>query len=175
VTLHRPSHIDSDGYLLSIMEILTDVCRNIPVIFSVHPHTRKQLVKLGFTDKFGIDGRMKLIEPLGYHDFISIVDKSRFVLTDSGGLQEETTFMGIPCLTLRPNTERPITVIQGTNKLTSLPMLKNDIDLVLCGNFKNNCVPDLWDGSAGNRIVGIFLQYADDSWSVEVGCGYIAR
>jgi UDP-N-acetylglucosamine 2-epimerase (non-hydrolysing) len=105
--------------------------------------------------------RLLLCEPLSYIDSISLVDKARFVLTDSGGLQEETTFLNIPCLTLRPNTERPITISQGTNKLTSLEVLEQDIEYLLNGNCRKGNIPELWDGMTGERIIGILIHETD--------------
>jgi len=99
-----------------------------------------------------------LCEPLGYHETIGLVDKSRFVLTDSGGLQEETTYLGVPCLTLRPNTERPITITQGTNKLTSLETLEQDFDYILNGHHPAGKIPDLWDGHTADRIIEILAK-----------------
>ena len=98
---------------------------------------------------------MMICDPLGYHDTIGLVDKARFVLTDSGGLQEETTFLNIPCLTLRPNTERPITITQGTNRLTSLEALDEDLNKVMNGDHRKGSVPELWDGKTAVRIIEI--------------------
>ncbi|MRS02108.1 UDP-N-acetylglucosamine 2-epimerase (non-hydrolyzing) [bacterium] len=155
VTLHRPANIDDINSLLCIMNTLKDITQRIPIIFPVHPRTKKKLAELGFTGRPVENGVVKLINPLGYHDFISIVEKAQFVLTDSGGLQEETTFLGIPCLTLRPNTERPITIKQGTNMLTSLQNLKKDVDLILSGKQKKGIIPARWDGLTGQRIIDI--------------------
>jgi UDP-N-acetylglucosamine 2-epimerase (non-hydrolysing) len=99
-----------------------------------------------------------LTDPLSYHDSIGLIDKARFVLTDSGGIQEETTFLKIPCLTLRPNTERPITISQGTNKLTSLKLLERDIEYLLNGNHGKGKIPELWDGMTGERIIKILAE-----------------
>ncbi len=157
VTLHRPSNIDDDESLLVIMETLTNIAHALPVLFPVHPRTRKHLAGLGLSDRTGGDGTLKLVEPLGYHDFLSVVDKARFVLTDSGGLQEETTFLGIPCLTLRPNTERPVTVTLGSNKLTSLRSLETDIESIFRGEHQKGTIPPPVgrdDGAADHRSVG---------------------
>ena len=98
-----------------------------------------------------------ICDPIGYHETIGLVDKCRFVLTDSGGLQEETTVLGIPCLTLRPNTERPVTITQGTNQLTSLAKLERDLAKLISGKYKKGRIPDLWDGHTAERIIKILI------------------
>jgi UDP-N-acetylglucosamine 2-epimerase (non-hydrolysing) len=158
VTLHRPSNVDDRASLSIIMECLTRLSENLPVIFPVHPRTRKNLVQFGLENWQNNSGRMILCEPLGYHEAIGLVNKARFVLTDSGGLQEETTFLMIPCLTLRPNTERPITIKQGTNKLTSLEKMGADFDYLLNGGQPKGRIPELWDGHTAERIVEILAK-----------------
>jgi UDP-N-acetylglucosamine 2-epimerase (non-hydrolysing) len=153
MTLHRPSNVDSRVSLSLIVECLTRLSKTLPVIFPVHPRTRNNLVQFGLWQESNASTNLALCEPLGYHETIGLVDKARFVLTDSGGLQEETTFLNIPCLTLRPNTERPVTITQGTNKLTSINSLKRDMERLLRGNSKNGRIPELWDGHTGKRIV----------------------
>ena len=120
----------------------------------MHPRTKKNLQQFGLDQTINGSGLM-ISSPLGYHDTIGLVDKARFVLTDSGGLQEETTFLGIPCLTLRPNTERPITITNGTNQLTSLDSLEQDIANLLNGGGKKGTIPELWDGHTAERIIKI--------------------
>ena len=160
VTLHRPSNVDDKQTLSRIFSCLAKLSEDLPVIFPVHPRTKTQLKSYGLWENVsGLNG-LRLIEPLGYHDSICLVDNSRFVLTDSGGLQEETTFLNIPCLTLRPNTERPVTIIQGTNKLTSLETLDEDIEYVLNGHSTSGKVPELWDGKTGERIVEILFDHS---------------
>lgn len=169
VTLHRPNNVDNRISLSSIMEHLFRLSHKLPVIFSVHPRTKKNLVQYNLWPKSTNSSRLLLCEPLSYIDSISLVYKARFVLTDSGGLQEETTFLKIPCLTLRPNTERPITVKLGTNKLTSLETLNNDIQYVLNGYSRVGQIPELWDGMTGERIIEIVSQQADDYTAYSYG------
>lgn len=158
VTLHRPSNVDSDHSLSLIMKSLDRLSQELAVIFPVHPRTKRNLMKFGLWPQPNNSPGLKLCEPLGYHDSIGLVDKARFVLTDSGGLQEETTFLNIPCLTLRPNTERPITLTQGTNKLTSLPTLDQDLEHLLNGNHLKGKMPELWDGLTGQRVIEVLVE-----------------
>ena len=135
----------------------------MPVIFPVHPRTRMHLIKYKLWQKVNNSSRVILWRPLSYNGSIGLVDKARFVLTDPGGLQEETTFLKIPCLTLRPHTERPITIKQGTNKLTSLETLEKDIELILNGYFQKGIIPELWDGRTGERIIRTLMGHVNDS------------
>jgi UDP-N-acetylglucosamine 2-epimerase (non-hydrolysing) len=157
VTLHRPSNVDDKKVISKIIGSLAKLCVRMPVVFPVHPRTRKHLETFGLLDQAESVKDLKLTQPIGYPDTICLVDKARFVLTDSGGLQEETTVLGVPCLTLRPNTERPITIHQGTNKLTSLEALEEDFDYVLNGFRPLGKIPDLWDGKTGERIIQILV------------------
>ena len=158
VTLHRPSNVDNKATLSIIMEGLTRLSKNLPVIFPAHPRTRKNLMEFGLWKETNEIKKLILCDPLGYYETIGLVDKARFVLTDSGGVQEETTFLKIPCLTLRPNTERPITLTLGTNKLTSLETLNDDIAYVLNGYNRLGQIPELWDGKTAERIVEILAK-----------------
>ncbi|MEP6719328.1 MAG: UDP-N-acetylglucosamine 2-epimerase (non-hydrolyzing), partial [bacterium] len=115
LTLHRPSNVDNPDTFARILEALEEISKRLPIIFPVHPRTRKTIAELGFAERVSKIGGLRLIEPLGYLDFLSLYSKARLVLTDSGGIQEETTVLGIPCVTLRETTERPITVEMGTN------------------------------------------------------------
>jgi UDP-N-acetylglucosamine 2-epimerase (non-hydrolysing) len=155
VTLHRPSNVDNKASLSVIIKHLIALSKKIPVIFPMHPRTNKNLVEFGLQDKIAKAKGIIICNPIGYHETIGLVDKSAFVLTDSGGLQEETTALGIPCLTLRPNTERPVTISQGTNKLTSLDTLEADLAKLMNGNRKKGRIPPLWDGHTAERIVKI--------------------
>lgn len=153
VTLHRPSNVDSSEGLAAILDALVSLSRRLPVVFPVHPRTRERMARLGFSP----DGGIRLMEPQGYLDFLGLMDSARFVLTDSGGIQEETTALGVPCLTLRANTERPITITEGTNRLLGadpgaiLPAAKE----LLEGPPPPRRCPALWDGRAGERIAEV--------------------
>jgi UDP-N-acetylglucosamine 2-epimerase (non-hydrolysing) len=155
VTLHRPPNVDNKISLSMIMECLIRLSQNLPVIFPVHPRTRKKLEAFGLWEEAEKLRNLRILEPIGYLDTICLEENSRFVLTDSGGIQEETTFLGVPCLTLRPNTERPITIHQGTNKLTSLETLEQDFDYALNGYHPARRIPELWDGHTAERIIKI--------------------
>jgi UDP-N-acetylglucosamine 2-epimerase (non-hydrolysing) len=158
VTLHRPPNVDNKISLSVIMECLARLSQHLPVIFPVHPRTRKNMMEFGLWEGSNDGKKLILCEPLGYHETISLVDKALFVLTDSGGLQEETTFLNVPCLTLRPNTERPITITQGTNQLTSLESLDQNMDKLINGEHKNGKIPELWDGCTAERIIEILSE-----------------
>jgi UDP-N-acetylglucosamine 2-epimerase (non-hydrolysing) len=157
VTLHRPSNVDSDMSLSEICDILQLVSENIKLVYPLHPRTKIMLKKYGLFKKLTALNNLRLIDPLGYLDFVRLMKDSRFVLTDSGGIQEETTALGVPCLTIRENTERPITVTQGTNILVGKDKEKIDrcVTNILKGNVKQGRVPALWDGRASQRIAGI--------------------
>ena len=167
VTLHRPSNVDDPKTLVGLMEALCDVAARCPLIFPVHPRTRKALLAIEHLDSvlhFG-DGPtpptgIHCMEPMGYIDFMALVASSRLVLTDSGGLQEETTVLGVPCLTLRENTERPVTVTHGTNRIIgSSPMrLREEARRILDAPPPAPGSPPLWDGHAADRIVNILVE-----------------
>ena len=161
VTLHRPSNVDSEKNLKNIVELLNELGKQTKIIFPVHPRTRKNLENFSFLET--LNPNIILTEPLGYIDFIALIKNSIFVLTDSGGIQEETTFMGIPCVTLRTTTERPITVDLGTNYLVGEDTIEvqkvcNDI---LDNKIKKGAIPELWDGKSAERIVDILLEKFD--------------
>lgn len=159
MTLHRPSNVDTPENLGSIMTIIGEVGEKLPVIFPVHPRTRKNLEEWHITVKDSI----VLTEPLSYMNFLNLWKDAAVVLTDSGGIQEETTAIGVPCLTLRENTERPITVSQGTNVLVgcSRERIHSEIEKVLRGQGKRGGVPKLWDGNSSARIVRIIKEELD--------------
>lgn len=154
VTLHRPSNVDAPESLGAIVESLAGVARSLPVVFPAHPRTRGRLADFGLLEKLAATGRVRLLDPVGYLDSIGLAEEASCVLTDSGGLQEETTFLRVPCLTLRPNTERPITVTEGSNRLTTLATLSRDLEqaIALRESGKALPCPALWDGRAAERV-----------------------
>jgi UDP-N-acetylglucosamine 2-epimerase (non-hydrolysing) len=151
VTLHRPSNVDEKDSLGAFVASLVDVSRRAPVVFPAHPRTRQRLADFGLESVLTGDGGVRLVEPVGYLDSIGLADAAACVLTDSGGLQEETTFLRVPCLTLRPNTERPVTISQGSNRLTTLAGLRDDLVVVfrLPRHGRVTPCPALGDGRAG--------------------------
>lgn len=157
LTLHRPSNVDDKKTLRNMFEAFRDLGKHIPLVFPVHPRTLKQINRFGIN----FDSKsIKLMEPLGYLDFMKLYMDSKFVLTDSGGIQEETTYLGIPCLTLRSNTERPITVSEGTNTLVGNnrnKILRESLR-ILKGKYKIGKKPKLWDGRTAQRIVKILIK-----------------
>ena len=155
VTLHRPSNVDSRKGLTLIMSELQRIADDIPVVFSMHPRTRKMCEQFGIT--FDENKGLRVVDPLGYHDSLSLTEAARFILTDSGGIQEESTYFKTPCLTLRPNTERPVTITMGSNKLTTMDRLSADIDEVLSCNTEIGQIPALWDGLASERIIDCLI------------------
>jgi UDP-N-acetylglucosamine 2-epimerase (non-hydrolysing) len=159
VTLHRPSNVDAPERLKPILESIVSVSRIIPVLFPIHPRTQQRL--RDFDLDFDTHYPIRLMPPVGYIEFLALQRRASIVITDSGGVQEETTFLGIPCLTLRDNTERPVTVSIGTNKLlgNNIDMITNEVASILAGHFKPNSIPDLWDGHAGDRIASIIAKF----------------
>jgi UDP-N-acetylglucosamine 2-epimerase (non-hydrolysing) len=156
-TLHRPSNVDSPERLEAIVQQLVAASRLAPIVFPVHPRTRRRLETFRLLEKLKAGAGIRLTEPLGYVDFMSAVFDAAFVLTDSGGVQEETTYLGIPCLTLRENTERPITVTQGTNRLIKSHEIEKRLETVMSGLWPSGRVPDLWDGRTAGRVVESLL------------------
>jgi UDP-N-acetylglucosamine 2-epimerase (non-hydrolysing) len=154
VTLHRPSNVDGRESLGAIVDALAAVSRSLPVVFPAHPRTRGRLEDFGLLARLTGTGRVQLREPVGYLDSIGLAEEASCVLTDSGGLQEETTFLRVPCLTLRPNTERPITISEGSNRLTTLPTLTRDLEDAIALRESGRALPcpALWDGRASERI-----------------------
>lgn len=160
VTLHRPGNVDDSCMLKRILTSLVEVSRDVEVIFPVHPRTRQRIAEFGLNA-----GKLRLLDPLAYLEFLALQSRARVVITDSGGIQEETTFLGIPCLTVRDNTERPITLTLGTNILVgrSPETLRTEVSKVLSGNAKKGTVPPLWDGHAGERIAGVIVSQLSKS------------
>jgi len=157
VTLHRPSNVDNPEMLVRIMITLEEISDDVPILFPVHPRTREYLKKIRFETH---NPRLCLTGPVGYLDFLSFQKNAKLVITDSGGIQEETTYLGVPCLTLRANTERPVTVEVGTNLLVGQDMdrLKVEVYRIMSGQAKQGSIPPLWDGKAGERIARAILQ-----------------
>jgi len=153
VTLHRPSNVDAPESLTPIVNALVDASQRLPIVFVAHPRTIKGLDKFGLTSRLSETTNIKLLDPLPYVQFMNLVTGSKVVITDSGGLQEETTYLGIPCLTLRENTERPVTVSIGTNKLIDASTLAENLEAILDGNWPTGKRPPLWDGKAAERAV----------------------
>lgn len=160
VTLHRPSNVDTVDGLKKILEIFARIAPSTTIVFPVHPRTKKMLSQHGLSARAEAIPTLKLLEPIGYLDFLQLLDNAKLVLTDSGGIQEETTYLGIPCLTLRENTERPVTCELGTNELCGLDVEKivSKSFAVFQGNQKHGSVPPFWDGHAAERIVHTLLQ-----------------
>jgi UDP-N-acetylglucosamine 2-epimerase (non-hydrolysing) len=156
LTLHRPSNVDSTAKLAELLGAIDAIAAQIPVIFPVHPRTQQRLTQAGIT----AHPQLKLIPPVGYLDFLCLLSKATLVLTDSGGIQEETTALGVPCLTLRENTERPITISEGTNLLigTDSAKILAAAQNVLAGKGKPGRIPPFWDGHAAERIVDVLLK-----------------
>jgi len=153
VTLHRPSNVDAAETLTPIIDGLISASKKLPIVFVAHPRTIKSLEAFGLKEAFESAPGVTLLEPLPYIQFMSVVTGSKMVITDSGGLQEETTFLDIPCLTLRENTERPITITQGTNKLVTADDLAENINKALGGDWPKGVCPPLWDGNTAARAV----------------------
>lgn len=157
LTLHRPENVDNEKNFKKIISALSEVQKRIKIIFPIHPRTQKRIKEYSLEGKIGMLKNLSIISPLGYLDFLALEAQSCFVLTDSGGIQEETTVLGVPCLTLRKNTERPITVKEGTNIIvgTDKGKLVRESLKILQGRSKKGMIPELWDGQAAARIIEI--------------------
>ncbi len=163
MTMHRPANVDTEKGLNSILELIELSTKKTKVVFPIHPRTRSNMAKFGLEDALTQNKNLILTEPLGYLEFIQLMTHSKAILTDSGGIQEETTYLGIPCLTFRDSTERPVTVTMGTNQLLAdLDPQKTyqALEKILAGEVKKGSIPPLWDGHAAERIAetlhGIF-------------------
>ncbi len=156
VTLHRPANVDDGAILKRILQSLLEVSKDLAVIFPAHPRTRKRIADFDLHA-----GQLQVLEPLSYVEFLGMQSRATVVITDSGGIQEETTYLGIPCLTLRENTERPITVSLGTNVLVGRDpdKLRVELSRILAGQAKKGTIPPLWDGHAGERIAAVLANY----------------
>ncbi|MBN2460961.1 MAG: UDP-N-acetylglucosamine 2-epimerase (non-hydrolyzing) [Candidatus Cloacimonetes bacterium] len=158
ITLHRPANVDIETSLSKILNAFRAISRKIKLVFPIHPRTRKQLSLFHLDHAAAEIPDLLLLEPVGYFDFIKLQMEAKFILTDSGGIQEESTWFGIPCLTLRPNTERPITISEGTNQLIRLDTdaIIEAVETILQGNVKKGTIPRFWDGNTAARVVKIF-------------------
>jgi UDP-N-acetylglucosamine 2-epimerase (non-hydrolysing) len=152
VTLHRPANVDDGEILQRILQSLLEVSQDLSIIFPAHPRTRKRIADFGLQAD-----QLQIVAPLSYLEFLGMQSRATVVITDSGGIQEETTYLGVPCLTLRENTERPVTVSLGTNVLVGRDpeKLRSELSRVLAGNAKKGTIPPLWDGHAGERIAAL--------------------
>ena len=160
VTLHRPSNVDSREALSAVVATLGAVALKLPIVFPLHPRTRKQLEEFGLMERFKSSPGVLLVEPMGYVEFMSLVCSAACVVTDSGGVQEETTYLGIPCLTLRDTTERPVTVNQGTNRLIKISDLTAMVGRVRTGAWPKGRRPELWDGCTAARVADSLALFA---------------
>lgn len=159
VTLHRPANVDDASVLEQLTEVLVECSQAIPVVFPVHPRTAGRLQQFSLEAKLKDAPGIHCTGPLGYLDFLALTSQAKVIVTDSGGLQEESTALGVPCLTMRPNTERPITVEQGTSTLigSSASELRKYLKQVMDGTYKQGSCPELWDGKAAERIVDVLV------------------
>jgi len=162
ITLHRPNNVDNHSTLAEIARAFEEVSETgLSMVFPLHPRTRHNMQNFGFLERFSAIPGLLLTEPVNYIDSIALARGSKAVLTDSGGLQEETTFLGIPCLTLRPNTERPATITEGTNTLLDEgpSTIPREVEKIIRGETKKGKVPPLWDGKAAERIAAIIESF----------------
>jgi len=157
ITLHRPSNVDNKEVLCRLLDTFAEIEQDLKVIFPIHPRSRKMIQNFGLESRIQSMPNLELLDPLGYLDFMKLMHNARVLLTDSGGIQEETTFLGIPCITMRENTERPSSVQLGTNILvgTDTDLILKEFKKILNGNGKKGTVPPLWDGHAAERIIEI--------------------
>jgi UDP-N-acetylglucosamine 2-epimerase (non-hydrolysing) len=162
LTLHRPSNVDDPAAFIQVITALEEIARRLPIVFPAHPRTRKMITELGLTERVANIKGLLVIDPVGYLDFLQLLNRSRLVLTDSGGIQEETTVLGIPCVTLRENTERPITVEMGTNTIAGTDSARIIEAALSALNQSPNTgaprVPPLWDGHTADRILEVLIE-----------------
>jgi UDP-N-acetylglucosamine 2-epimerase (non-hydrolysing) len=163
LTLHRPSNVDDPAVLRRLVDTLAELSHELPLVFPIHPRTRARISEAGLEDALA-NARIALTDPLGYLELLGLMASAKLVLTDSGGLQEETTALGIPCITLRENTERPITAEQGTNTIvgTDPAKIRRCFHETLRTGGKSGRVPDLWDGHAAQRIADRLIAWWAD-------------
>ena len=160
VTLHRPSNVDVKENFEKLLNAFSEIENDLKIVFPIHPRSRKMLTNFGLDDRISAMQNLVLLDPIGYLDFMKLMHDAKLVLTDSGGIQEETTYLGIPCITLRENTERPVTIDVGTNVLvgSDTELVISEAKKVISGQSKKGQVPDLWDGKAAERIVSIIAR-----------------
>ncbi|MGH7438094.1 MAG: non-hydrolyzing UDP-N-acetylglucosamine 2-epimerase [Polyangiaceae bacterium] len=160
-TLHRPANVDAREPLVATLDALATIASRMPVLFPMHPRTLARVKSLELSERLTEIASLTTCPPLGYNDFVTLMGHARLVATDSGGIQEETTALGIPCLTMREGTERPITVDEGTNTIVGLDVGKiaGEVDAILAGRGKRGRVPDGWDGKTGERIVDAIVAF----------------
>ena len=163
VTLHRPSNVDEPVVFRGILEALGRLSAQKPVLFPVHPRSQKRIQEFALEPILASYPGLRLMDPLRYLDFLKLMDEAALLVTDSGGIQEETTFLGVPCVTVRHNTERPITITEGTNELvgTDPDRLVDAGTRALSGNWKQGKIPELWDGRTGQRIASFLTERAE--------------
>ena len=163
VTLHRPANVDDKEILCGLLRVLIDISSDLPLVFPVHPRTKARMETFGLFEKLESAENISCLGPAGYNDFLCLTSQAKVIVTDSGGLQEESTALGVPCLTMRPNTERPITVTEGTSTLIGSDAVKLKFHLteVIEGTYKTGRCPELWDGKAAERIAEILAAEAE--------------
>lgn len=161
ITLHRPSNVDNKENFERIITAFEEIEKRIPLIFPIHPRSRKQIKQFSLKSRFENMKNFKFIDPVGYLDFLKLEKDAKLVLTDSGGIQEETTVFGVPCITIRENTERPITIKQGTNQLVGNDTQKiiKAAESVLGGHCKERTIPKFWDGKTALRVVEVLKNF----------------
>ena len=165
LTLHRPSNVDDQEIFAGIISALEVIGQEIQIVFPMHPRTEKMAKQFSLYERLASIPRIKITGPVGYLDFVALMSKSKLVLTDSGGLQEETTALGIPCITLRENTERPITVTEGTNTIVGCDpeLIKSTALDALTTGGKSGRIPEMWDGKTAHRIADVLINYIENN------------
>jgi UDP-N-acetylglucosamine 2-epimerase (non-hydrolysing) len=160
-TLHRPANVDSTESFTSMLDALSEIARRIPLVFPMHPRTTSRAKDFDLSERLQSMPGLRTTEPLGYNDFVTLMSEARLVATDSGGIQEETTALGIPCLTMRQSTERPVTVTEGTNTVVGLNAARIgcEVDAILAGRGKIGNIPEGWDGRTGERIADALQRF----------------
>jgi UDP-N-acetylglucosamine 2-epimerase (non-hydrolysing) len=161
MTMHRPATVDTKDGLETLIHLIQDITKQYTIVFPIHPRTLKKIEEFGFKQLIADNKNLKIIEPLDYFAFQKLIKYSKFILTDSGGIQEESTFVKVPCLTLRPNTERPITVTEGTNTLVpfEISVIKKHILEIENNAYKTGNIPEFWDGNSTQRILSIISKH----------------